>query len=175
MGPVGGRDTQCPARQMTRCPAHFGGNPGQPQHAFPLHRKHGPLGDGGQHRSSGPCAQDTLISLPTPENATRSLSGPTLQHRKNTRHIDKGTPLILWHVFFGAVPLSQQSMRKKAQKSRTLMSMKQLHNPSDRGGDHATESPSVLPLSVKRLRGEREGVGRASSSLLFHSPPYDSP
>lgn len=91
------------------------------------------------------------------------------------RHTDKGIPLILWRVFFGAVPLPQQPMRKKAQKSRIPISMEQLHNPSDRESDHAAESPSVLPPSVKRLKGEREGVGRASSSLLFHSPPCDSP
>ena len=139
---------------MARCPAHFGGNPGRPQRAFPLHRKHDPLGNDGQHRNNGPHAQSVLISRPTPENATRSSPGPTLQHTKNTRHTDKGIPLILWRVFFGAVPLPQQPMRKKAQKSRIPINMEQLHNPSDRESDHAAESPSVLPHRSNGLRGK---------------------
>ena len=110
---AGGRDARYPARQMARCPAHFGGNPGRPQRAFPLHRKHDPLGNDGQHRNNGPHAQSVLISRPTPENATRSSPGPTLQHTKNTRH-GQGNPLDPVARFLWCRPTATTAYEEKS-------------------------------------------------------------
>ena len=143
---------------------------------WPLHRKHHPLGNDGQHRNNGPYAQSVLISRPAPENVTRFSPGPTLQHTKKHAPHGQGNPLdpvacFLWYR--PAVPKAYEE--KKAQKKPypdKHGTAPQFH--PDRESDHAAESPSVC--TIGQTEGGKGRCGRASGSLLFfHSPPCGSP
>lgn len=138
-----------------RCPmpCPFGGNR-DGLSALPLHRKHHPLGNDGQHRNNGPMPKSVLISRPAPENVTRFSPGRHYS-TKNTRHTDKN-PLDPVACFSGTVPPSQKAYEeKKAQKKPypdKHGTAPQFH--PDRESDHVAESPSVCTI------GQTEGKGK---------------
>ena len=157
---------------MARCPAHFGGNPGRPQRALPLHRKHHPLGNDGQHRNNGPYAQSVLISRPAPENVTRFSPGPTLQHTKKHAPHGQGNPLDPVACFLWYAPPSQKLMRKRRhRKSRIPINMEPLHNSILTVRATMRQNPLPYAPSIKRKGKGKVWAVPAVPYSFFTLPP----